>query len=81
MKEPMYRPEYWVTYQQGETGGFGRIIGGSFDGESWHYTIQGSLTDGTHCSVREEEIGYLFQNGSWLAPSGGGNHASAYKDA
>ncbi len=81
MKEPAYKPETWVSFQQDEVGGFGRIIGGSFDGESWEYTIQGSSVDGLLYSAREDEIGYVLQNGSWLAPTGIGNHGSAYKDA
>ena len=81
MHEPLYKPDFWVTYQQGETGGFGQIIGGVYDGETWHYTIKGSRVDGTHTSVRQDEFGYLFQNGSWLAPTGGASNESAYKDA
>ncbi len=81
MKEPIYKPEYWVTYQQGEAGGFGRIIGGSFDGETWLYTVKGVHANGDLQAVREDEIGYLFQNGSWLAPTGSGARGtSAYKD-
>jgi hypothetical protein len=80
MNEPIYKPENWVTFQQGEEGGFGRIVGGSYDGETWHYTVAGSLADGSHQSVKEGEIGFLFQNGSWLAPTSSGGHASIYKD-
>lgn len=81
MKAPTYKPDNWVTFEQGEGGGFGRIIGGSFDGEAWVYTVSGAEEDGSHQTVREDEIGYLFQNGSWLAPTGIGSHESVYKDA
>ena len=81
MKEPQFKPEYWVTYKQGEIGGFGRIIGGTFDGAAWHYTIQGSLADGSDNSVLESDITYLFQNGTWISTAGGPNNSSAYKDA
>lgn len=81
MKEALYKPEHWITFEQGQGGGFGQIIGGSYDGTHWYYTVQGALANGEHQSVREDEVAYLFQNGSWLAPThlGGGN--SAYKDA
>ncbi len=80
MKAPIYKPENWVNFEQGETGGFGKIVGGSFDGEGWLYIIAGSIADGSHTVAREDEITYLFQNGSWLAPSGnGGQGDSAYK--
>ena len=39
MKEPLYKPEHWVIYQQGTTGGFGKITGGLFTNEAWHYYI------------------------------------------
>ena len=81
MKEPIYKPEHWITYQQGETGGFGRIVGGHFNSESWYYTVEGASADGTHTAVRESEIRFLFTNGSWLAPTSTGSSGSAYKDA
>ncbi len=81
MKEPTYKPESWIIYQQGTFGGYGRIIGAAFDGENWNYTTQGSLVNGELHAVKEDEITFLFQNGSWLAPthldSRGG---SAYTD-
>ncbi|MGV9002300.1 MAG: hypothetical protein ACOH18_05100 [Candidatus Saccharimonadaceae bacterium] len=81
MKEPIYKPDMWVSYQQDEVGGFGRIIGGSFDGENWHYTIAGSREDGSSHSAKETEIGYVMQNGSWLAPTTANASSSVYKDA
>lgn len=81
MQEPLYKPEHWITFQQGNTGGFGQIVGGSFDGETWLYTVEGSLADNPRRAVREDEVTYLFTNGSWLAPTHLGGSGSAYKDA
>lgn len=79
MKEPTYKPEQWITFEQEGAGGFGKIIGGSFD-EGWTYTVKGSLANGELCMVHEKEIVYLLQNGSWLAPSHFGGQGSVYSD-
>jgi len=80
VKQPAYKPDTWVTYQQGHAGGFGRIIGGLFDGNEWIYTVSGLMTDGAHHAVREHEISHTLQNGSWVAPTALGSNESAYKD-
>jgi hypothetical protein len=70
-----------ITFQQGNTGGFGQIVGGSFDGTTWLYTVEGGLGENSRRAVQENEITYLFTNGSWLAPTHLGGSGSAYKDA
>lgn len=83
MREPLYKPEHWVTYQQGTGGGFGRIVGASFDGTTWIYSVAGPVLNTTYAGVQESEITMLFENGSWLAPrqNGSGNvGGSAYTD-
>lgn len=83
MQDPVYKPEQWITFEQGEAGGFGQIIGAAFgtDG-SWYYTISGSQADGKNRAVREDEIRSTLQNGSWIAPSiTGGGKVTAYTDA
>lgn len=80
MKEPIYKPDTWVTYQQAEVGGFGRIIGGSFVSGIWRYTLSGVLTNGQYITIKEDEIIFTLQNGSWIAPthmSGGGSAYTA----
>ena len=81
MPEPTYKPQDWIAFQQDDTGGFGTIIGGAYDGEQWYYTVQGSLVDGTLQSVREDEITLVLQNGSWLAPAHFGGQGSAYTES
>ena len=82
MKTPTYKPDTWVTFQQGETGGYGRIVGASFNNEGWFYIITGSNADGSHHSVREDEIVQSFQNNSWLSvTTSGGSSASVYQDS
>lgn len=81
MKQPTYKPEAWVLYQQESTGGYGHIIGASFNGEVWLYTVAGPQADGSHATVREDEITQILQNGSWLAISVSAASSSAYQDA
>ena len=80
MQEPKYKPEHWVIYQQGETGGFGRISGGIFNGQSWYYTVQGSVATGQPHSVSEAEIIFLFNEDdkSWTSPAQANGQTSAY---
>jgi hypothetical protein len=79
MNEPIYKPEQWIIYQQGESAGFGQIVGGSYDGEMWNYSIKGSLLDTTFALARQNEIIRYYENGSWLEPrSGGIGNGSAY---
>jgi len=80
MKQPTYKPETWITFQQGETGGFGRIVGATFDGEAWVYSVAGANADGSHHAVRETEVSQLFQNNSWLTPTTAASSSSAYQD-
>lgn len=81
MKQPAYKPETWVLFQQGETGGYGHVIGASFENGTWLYTVAGSLGDGSTRAVREEDITQLLQSGSWQAISvSAGNGGSAYQD-
>lgn len=80
MKEPTYKPEQWIVYEQDGAGGFGQIIGGIFDGESWLYTVSGVSVDSEYVQVEQDEITHLLQNGSWLAPSHFGGHTSVYSE-
>lgn len=80
MKEPAYKPDQWIAFQNDGIGGFGQIAGGNFDGDAWEYTVKGSLTDGQLREVRESDITLLLQNGSWLAPSHFGGQGSAYTE-
>jgi hypothetical protein len=80
MNEPLYKPTTWVAFEFESEGGFGQIVGGAFDGSEWFYMISGSLDDGTIRSVPQHKITYLFQNGSWLAPTSFGGQNSAYTE-
>ena len=80
MKEPTYKPHDWIAFEQGDLGGFGQVIGGSFSEDGWEYIVSGSLAGGSDRAVREDEISLVLQNGSWLAPSHFGGHGSAYTE-
>lgn len=80
MKQPTYKPEAWVLYEEGTGGGYGRVTGANFDGESWVYTVSGALADGSLASVREEDIKQVLQNGSWLTITNAAASSSAYQD-
>lgn len=81
MHEPAYKPTQWIIYKQGETGGFGSILGGTYTGESWLYSVHGPIVDTTYAEVYEEEITHFYENGSWLEPESGGiGRASAYTE-
>lgn len=79
MKEPVYAPDQWVAYNYGEGGGFGKIIGGDFDGSEWSYLVSGPLVNGNPVRVEEYEIKLILDRQSWLAPVGQGSTA-IYKD-
>ena len=68
MQEPVYAPNQWVTYQHANGGGFGKIIGGDFDGDTWHYIIKGQLVQGPAVRIKEEDIKLILDNRSWLPP-------------
>jgi hypothetical protein len=82
MQLPSYKPDQWVVYEQGQTGGFGRILGASFNGESWVYSLRGPIVDTTYAEVYEPEITHFYENGSWLEAKHGniGGKTSAYTD-
>lgn len=83
MTDPRYKPQYWVTYQQGQTGGYGQIVGATFDGQAWVYSVAGPSLNTAYTGVKEAEIIALYENSSWMAPrqNGGGNAGgSAYTD-
>lgn len=80
MKEPTFKPEQWITYQDGIGGGFGRIVGGVFENEAWVYTVAGASANGEHTQVAEASIIYLLQNNSWLAPTSFGGQGSVYSN-
>jgi len=80
MKQPTYKPETWVLYQQDETGGYGEIVGARYEGETWFYTVSGVSVDGSDVSVREEEVKQIMQNGSWLTVAAASASSSAYQD-
>lgn len=80
MKEPAFKPDVWIAFQQETTGGFGRIIGGTHTDGAWHYTVQGSSANGELREVREDEITLSLQNGSWMTPSHVGGQGSVYTD-
>lgn len=82
MKQPLYKPEAWVLYEQGtSSGGYGRVAGATFNSESWLYTVSGANADGSHHTVREEEVRQVLQNGSWLTITNSAASSSAYQDA
>lgn len=78
MNEPAYKPSTWILFQQGDGGGFGQVIGGNYDGETWVYTVSGSLQGGELRGVRQEEVTFLLDNGTWLAPTNFSGENSAY---
>lgn len=81
MQEPAYKPTQWIIYKQGETGGFGRIIGGTYNGEAWIYSVRGPKTDTTYTEVYEGDITFFYENGSWLEPQHAGiGRASVYTE-
>ena len=80
MTEPTFKPETWIVFQQETNGGFGRIVGGYHDGESWQYTVEGASLSGDFHAVRNDEVTLALQNGSWIAPSKAGGQGSVYTD-
>lgn len=80
MNTPQYRPEQWVLYEDvGESGGFGRIVGAAYDGETWHYSVHGPSTDTTYASPKEDEITHVYESGSWIeSHHSAGGQESAY---
>lgn len=81
MQEPAFKPTQWIIFKQDDGGGFGRIVGGTFNGESWIYSVRGPITDTTYAEVGEEEITHFYENGSWLEPHNAGmGKASAYTE-
>lgn len=80
MKQPTYKPEAWVLYEQGNGGGYGHVVGATYSGETWLYTVAGTRADGSHTIIREEEVKQVLQNGSWLTVTTTGASASAYQD-
>lgn len=78
MNEPTFKPDEWVIFKQDTLGGFGQIIGGTFDGNEWQYIVKNSLIDGTHRSVSENEITHTLENGNWSTPTHFGGAGSAY---
>jgi len=79
MKEPTYKPDQWIAFENEAESGFGQIVGGSFE-NGWCYTLSGVTAHGDLTSVAEADIIYLLQNGSWLAPSHFGGRGSIYSD-
>ena len=80
MHEPLYKPEHWILYQQGDNGGFGQIVGGTFGADGWHYTLRGIQLDTTLTSVSENDIIFAYEQNSWIAPTHLGGAGSAYTD-
>lgn len=81
MNQPSFKPEYWITYEQEDAGGFGRIVGGSYGSDGWSYLIAGALPNGELQTVKEEAIVLVYENGSWSAPSQITGQNSAYVSA
>lgn len=77
MQEPTYKPGQWVAYQQGNTGGFGEIIGGRHDGNVWRYTVQNSSKN-SDAVVLAEEIKFTLEGGNWMAPNHIVGNSSVY---
>lgn len=77
MQEPTYKPGQWVVYQQLTAGGFGEIIGGRFDGEVWHYTVQSSQKN-SDAIIVAEEIKYTLEGGHWMPPNNIIGNSSVY---
>lgn len=81
MTIPTFQPDQWVIYKQDQTGGFGQIIGASFDGEAWNYSLRGPAIDTTFTAVTELDITHTYENGSWIEMNREvASHASAYTD-
>lgn len=80
MKQPIYKPEAWVLYEQETAGGYGRVTGANFDGQTWVYTVSGASSNGSHVTVREEQVTQVLQNGSWLTVTNSAAASSAYQD-
>ena len=72
MNEPAYKPDQWVIYRQDGAGGFGQIVGGVHNGETWVYSVRGPITDTTFAEAYEDEITHFYENGSWLEPQHAG---------
>lgn len=68
MKEPIYAPDQWVTYEHANGGGFGKIVGGDFDGTDWYYAVKGQLVQGPAIRVKEDAVLLILDNKSWLPP-------------
>jgi len=83
VQEPKFKPDHWVIYQQGESGGMGRISGGTFGGQGWNYTIVGAAVNGQPYSVSESEIAYLLGDDgkTWSTPSQASGQSAAYTNA
>lgn len=68
MQEPAYTPNQWVTYESANGGGFGKVIGGDFDGKDWHYIVKGQSVERPAVRVKESAIMLILDNKSWLPP-------------
>jgi len=79
MKEPLFKPGQWVSYQRSEDGegGFGEITAGYFDGSDWQYVVHNGTVaftdapDGTPVDalVLAEDIKFIYEGDNWMAPS------------
>ena len=81
MITPLFKPQQWVLYQQENSGGYGAIVGATFDDQGWLYSIKGPELDTTSIAVAELDITHTYENGSWIEMNHEtGTSASAYTD-
>ena len=81
MTTPLFKPLQWVLYQQTEVGGYGKVVGATFDDQGWLYSIKGPAADTTSVIIPEDDISHAYENGSWIAINREtGTSESAYTD-
>ncbi len=81
MNEPAYKPNQWILFKQDEAGGFGEIVGGTYNGETWVYSVKGPIIDTTYAEVYEEDVTHFYENNSWLERQhGSAGAASVYTE-
>ncbi len=79
MKEPNYKPNQWVQYElEDNIGGFGQVVGGVYNNDTWQYHVRGATDSETNVLVPQDAVKFILENGNWTAPQHFGGSNSAY---
>ncbi len=79
MNEPVFKPGKWISFQKDDTtGGFGKIIGGYFDGTNWLYAVEHATSSAGTTHVLFDEIKYSYEGETWMVPNTIVGNSSVY---